>query len=154
MNFISEETKNILKQAGWSEDRLINIKEYENHLNKLGYPTFPVALEFFRRFGNLHISENSKNESRRGYNLKVDPIKLTQCYPRYVFAEFAEALGRPLCPIALADNGHSAIAMNEEGQVYCIDGSILFHVADNFYEAIQILSHTNWPKFKEILEID
>jgi hypothetical protein len=154
MNFVSEETKNLLEKAGWSEARLVNIREYENHLEKLGYPKFPVALEFLRRFGGLQISENSKDEFRRSYNLKVDPIKLTQCYPPYVFEEFGEGLGRPLCPVALADNGHSAIAMDEAGRVYCIDGSVLFHVADNFYEAIQILSHTNWPKFNKVLEID
>ncbi|MBD2769035.1 SUKH-3 domain-containing protein [Hymenobacter sp. BT664] len=154
MNFISEETKVLLEKAGWSEARRVSIEEYENHLEKLGYPKFPVALEFLRRFGGLQISESPQGESQRSYNLKVDPLKLTQCYPPYVFAAFEEGLGRPLCPVALADNGHSAIAMDEAGRFYCMDGSALFHVADSIYEAIQILSHTNWPKFDKVLELD
>ena len=154
MNFTLEGTKNLLEDARWSESRPVNIKKYKDHFEKLGYPEFPIALEFLRQFGGLQISDSSKDESRKSYNLKVDPISLTQCYPPYVFAEFGEVLGHHLCPVALADNGHSVIVMDEAGRVYCIDGSILFHVADNYSEAIQILSHTNWPKFNKVLEID
>jgi hypothetical protein len=161
MNFTLEETKKILEDATLSEPCPINIKKYpvnvekyKDHFEKLGYPKFPIALEFLRKFGGLQISENSKGESQKSYNLKVDPIDLAQGYPPYVFAEFGESLGHHLCPVALADNGHLAVVMDEAGRVYCIDGSVLFHVADNYYKAIQILSHTNWPKFNKVLEID
>jgi len=160
MNCALKERKNLLKNPGRSgvpielKKYFVNIKKYGDHFEKLGYPTFPVALKFLGKFGDLQIPNNSKDQFQKSYNLKVDPIKLTQCYPPYVFAEFAESLGQPLCPVALADNGHVAIVMNQTGQVYCIDGSVLFHVADNFNEAIQILSNTNWPEFNKVLEID
>jgi hypothetical protein len=154
MDFGSEETKILLDKAGWSDSRLVDTSEYEHHLKKIGYQVFPVVTQFLQQFGGLQISKNSSDASKRCYRLKVDPIELTQYHPRRTFAEFEEALGRPLCPVALAINGSSAIVMDEAGKIYSIDELLLFHVADTVPEAIRILCSTNLSEFNKVLELD
>jgi hypothetical protein len=154
MDFGSEETKILLEKAGWSDSRLIDTSEYEHHLKKIGYQVFPVVTHFLKQFGGLQISKNSTDAAKGCYRLKIDPIELTQYHPRRTFAEFEQALGRPLCPVALALNGSSAVVMDEAGRIYYIDELLLFHVADTMPEAIRILCSTNLSEFNKVLELD
>ena len=87
-------------------------------------------------------------------SLDLDTLKVTQCYPSYIFEEFSEALGQILYPIGLADNGHTAIVKDEENKIYAIDGCLLFYIADTLDEAKEILSRDKWLEFKRVVEID
>ncbi|OYD97854.1 hypothetical protein CDG76_03170 [Nostoc sp. 'Peltigera membranacea cyanobiont' 210A] len=154
MDFNSQETKILLEKAGWSKNHLVDTSEYEHHLKKIGYSVFPSVTHFLRQFGGLQISQNASDAATERYRLKVDPIELTQYHSRQMITEFEEALGRSLCPVALALNGSAAIVMDEEGRIYCIDELVLFHVADTVPNAIRIISSTDLSEFNKILELD
>jgi len=154
MDFGSEQTRILLEKAGWSESRQVDTSEYEHHLKKIWYPVFPIVTQFLQQFGGLQISKNSTDTAKGCYRLKVDPIALTQYHPRRIFAEFEEAFGRPLCPVALAINGSSSVVMDEGGRMYSINELVLFHIADSVPDAIRILCTTNLSEFNKILELD
>lgn len=154
MNFGSNETKKLLEQAGWNENRIIDFSSYKNHLKQMGYPVFPSVIQFLEQFGGLRISQNPADAAKGCYRLNIDPIELTQYYPRRIFTEFEEALGSYLCPVALAINGSSVIVMDENGKIYCINELVLFHVADKVADAIRIICSTNLSEFNKILELD
>lgn len=154
MDLGSQETEILLKKAGWSENRLVDTSEYERHLKKIGYSVFPSAIQFLQQFGCLQVSRKATDADQKYYRLLVDPLQLTRYYSRKDIAEFEEALGHPLCPIALALNGTVAIVMDERGGIYSIEELVLFHVADTIPDAIRILCCTDLGETKKVLELD
>jgi len=44
-----------LHDAGWTEDRRVDISDYEQKMRELGIDLFPCVREFFARFGNLRF---------------------------------------------------------------------------------------------------
>jgi hypothetical protein len=154
MDLGSQETEILLKKAGWSENRLVDTSEYERHLKKIGYSVFPSAIQFLQQFGCLQVSRKATDADQKCYRLLVDPLQLTRYYSRKDIAEFEEALGHPLCPIALALNGTVAIVMDERGGIYSIEELVLFHVADTIPDAIRILCCTDLGETKKVLELD
>ena len=147
------DTKEWLRNSGWSETRQVDTTEAVRHLEKSGYRVFPVVTGFLREFGGLQFPAVSAFEEVDRYRLKVDPVELTRYHPRRLFAVFEEALGRPICPIALALNGSAAIVMDEAGRSYMTDESVLLHIADCSFEALRIVCTTNLSELSTVLEL-
>ena len=61
---VSEKAKDILRYAGWSENRRISIQDYINHLSSAGYKLNDEIRNFLRSFGNLSLKIEKGNISK------------------------------------------------------------------------------------------
>lgn len=65
---MTDKTLSLLKESGWSEDRRMEISNYEDELKEEGYIVNDTIREFLRSFGGLkvihphHHVETSKDE--------------------------------------------------------------------------------------------
>jgi hypothetical protein len=55
MNSFSPIALQRLRDAGWTEDRSIDLTEYEREVRQLGFELLPPVRTFLARFGNLHL---------------------------------------------------------------------------------------------------
>jgi hypothetical protein len=62
-----------LHDAGWTEDRRIDISDYERKVQELGFELFPCVREFLTRFGNLEFSHTRRVPVRGGLGANVPP---------------------------------------------------------------------------------
>jgi hypothetical protein len=147
MAVFSAETIALLKQAGWSEDRCVDISEYEKSLQSEGYPLHEVVLNFLKRFGGLQVvypHYRVKDEKDEFY---INPTVAVADIDSGWVEEYSERIGVPLCIIGQAFSYHMTLVMAPDSKVYAGYDDTLIHVGDSGIDAIEALcSGRNMPK--------
>lgn len=104
-----------LHAAGWTEDRSIDLTEYERKVLEIGYELFPCVREFLWRFGNLEF-RRSTGDLWLETNLWTPDAADIEGYN-----EVGEQFGTPLYYIGTKGDGDcndSALLMAPNGHVY------------------------------------
>jgi len=116
----SAQTLNLLRSAGWSPERAVDIGRYVQALETEGYEVFPVVETFLRRFGGLEIAYPINFHSQSLTNsIHFDAAAAAAAVDNegYV-SKYAERIGVPVCVIGEADNRSTTLMMDQEGRVY------------------------------------
>lgn len=117
MNF-SKETSEVLKGAGWYEERIINIKEIEENLEGLGYIVFLEVKNFLKEFGDLVIEDTINDE------IHNTSIRFTSYDANGSFKTEEKYAGEKLVPVGMIDSGNLVLFVSESGGVYCSTGKL------------------------------
>lgn len=120
-------TERILLDAGWSEERVVNIDHFIIELAKYGYSVFPLVAAFLRNFGGLIVDYyiNTKYGSLRLYT-HFNPIKAMK-YPDEL-ETCINKINHPICIIGETGNQDITLLMDVEGTVYgCCEGKLFFY---------------------------
>lgn len=123
MKPLSEKTASLLRLAGWSEQRRVDTKEWEEFLISQGYPVHPVIMDFLSRYGRLRVFFPDVYGKPKGNMFFIDPRKALAS-PEEA-AELSERAGTSLCPIGETGKGYFTLLMDANGELYSTsDGSL------------------------------
>lgn len=72
MNNMSDKTIQILKEAGWYENRNIDIENLVRFLSERGFEVFPSVKKFLKEFGmlNIKVPTNATDEYIERHNFR------------------------------------------------------------------------------------
>lgn len=135
---LSKKSIDLLRQAGWSEDRSIDTSQYERLVKSRELEWFPVAAEFLCEFGDLYVvNPGAVHPVKEDWHFDVARAVEygTNCAPYY-----GRRLGREVCPIGMASREYLILMMDEEGKVYAGYDESFWFVADSGIEAINVFS--------------
>ncbi|MCC5618654.1 SUKH-3 domain-containing protein [Nostoc sp. CHAB 5836] len=140
MAVFSAETRAVLQQAGWSEDRKVDTSEYEKCLKLEGYPDHAVVVDFLARFGGLRVIYPHPRVPQTTDEFCINPMVAAAhiCLER-VKEDYDQRLGAPLCVIGEAFDYHMTLMMDSNGKVYAGYDDTLIHVGDSGIDAIEAI---------------
>jgi len=149
MSKLSDETKQILTAAGWSETRDVDPGVYQRVLEAEGYEVFPCVLEFLRSFASIRayftMPEGGEND------FFLDPVEAVDViYMERVAEDNGPRIGMTLCVIGLYHHNNMVLMMDSDGAVYGGYDETLLHIADSAEEAIEAM--VKGAEFSEIQE--
>jgi hypothetical protein len=139
MAVFSAETRALLQQAGWSEDRYVDTSEYEKSLKSEGYPLHEIVLDFLKRFGGLRVvypHHRVKDEKDEFY---INPTVAVAGIGSGWVEEYSERVGALLCVIGQAFSYHMALVMDSDGRVFAGYDDTLIHVGNSGTDAIEAI---------------
>jgi hypothetical protein len=148
----SQKTLTALHEAGWTEDRQIDIEPFVQMLEKNGNVVYPVVADFLRKFGGLTISwpyplPNIDQEISI-YILAPYMPNLVHIVPQFALEGEEIVLGVKLCSIG-CDNSNIELLMAESGKVYGSHGPIKFHLGNCGEELFE--TYANWHPIYNLL---
>ncbi|MEH2012928.1 SUKH-3 domain-containing protein [Nostoc sp.] len=139
MAVFSAETRALLKQSGWSEDRCVDTSEYEKSLQSEGYSLYEVVLDFLKRFGGLLVvypHHRVKDEKDQFY---INPTVAVVDIDSGWVEKYSERIGVPLCLIGQAFSYHMTLMMDSNGGVYAGYDDTLIRIGNSGSDAIEAL---------------
>ena len=136
---LSRTSRDCLARAGWTRDRRIDIAPYVRQLEVDGYTVFEVVRGFLANFGGLRLKYPDFRVPEREDSCHFDAAEASQRISPYTVARYAEAIGKPVCPIGDAFHDHMVLMMTERGVVYAAFEGTLVRIADSGIEAINEL---------------
>ncbi len=135
---MSEETKTILHDYGWSAERKVCTTKYEKAFECEGYKTFKSALDFLREFGGIYFEIPIPNSGIKG-KAHFDAIQATKDIYIEVVQAYEHRVGERLLPVGEANNYQCTLLFSESGKMYAgLDDTLLF-LGNNYEEAIENL---------------
>ena len=133
----SNDTRQLLLAAGWTEDRAIDVSGYERDLRREGYELLHSAAEFLGSFGGLVLEARLKPGVKATHHF--DPSQAAENVdPGWVLGEYRERIGAPLCPIGMSDNC-MVLMMDPAGAVYAGFDEALVKLGGSGEDAIETL---------------
>jgi hypothetical protein len=154
MHTFSEKALAVLHEAGWSEDRQIDITPYVEMLEKEGNVVFLVVADFLRRFGGLDLSWQHPLPGVREeiwhhlYILSPYSPGLIRIQPKSSLEGSEAVLGVNLCSIG---NTSMDILMTEAGRVYGNDGADFYDLGNSGEEMIE--KHVHWHPIHNLFQV-
>jgi SUKH-3 immunity protein len=113
----SEQTRELLIQAGWTEDRWIDPGPYELLLKEKGFPVFPALSEFLARFGGLSFRNPAAvPPAAEDWHFRVKDA-LRHAFPNNI-AAYSKIVGSPLSVIGEAFRGYLLLMMDARGRIF------------------------------------
>ena len=144
-NEISDFNLNVLKQAGWSEGRKVDIQHWLDYYKKYNFPGSESYREFLESFGGLHIIDPPKHPER--LYCPGD----TRFDPTYVDYEWAEEYQNDVqCtqyPLGTVFGDRGSLMLSDELNFYDISDRGVSFMGNNLSELFEtIISATRKPK--------
>lgn len=128
----SADAEAVLRQAGWSPGRSIDISEWVETLSREGNEISPVARAIMESFGRLHFRHQGFGGPAR-YDFSVSPDSWYG--ERAHLALLEQVLKTGLCPLG-ETSGAALLAILSDGRVVEeMDGTV-FLVGNNWREAL------------------
>ena len=147
MTVFSTETRTLLQQAGWGDERQVDTSEYEKYLKSEGYSVHTIVVDFLKSFGGLRVVHSHHRVAQTNDEFCINPIvAASHIYPERV-EDYSQRVGVPLCVIGEAFNYHMTLMMDSNGTVYAGYDDTLIRVGNSGYDAIVALcSGRNMPE--------
>lgn len=140
MKDFSQKTLALLQQAGWSENRTVDISEYEKILKSEGYQIYAVVVDFLKRFGGLRLVFPHHRVPQHNDEFIIDPsIAAADIYIERVKEDYSERVGAQLCVIGEAFSRHMTVMMASDGKVYAGYDDLLICVGNSGTDAIEAI---------------
>lgn len=142
----SEQTRQILEAAGWTDGRYVDTCAYAQGLAANGLPVFPEALEFLAHFGGLlipHPTITGPNtlDTTLEYFIDVeDPMWVRNC-----LADI-ETSGIPMTPIGIDEKDFANLSIDEQGSIYVRYELSMYKFPGHWPVTIEIYLSPVWEK--------
>lgn len=134
---LHEETKKVLKEAGWYEGRKIDISSHVKFLEDMGYEVFDALKVFLEEFGDLKIiieyepMFEGDDENTVEYSTCIEEI--ISPYKRNINQD--RKVGERTIPIANIANKEIMAYISESGKFYTYEG-LLNSDTNNFWNSL------------------
>jgi hypothetical protein len=132
----SPEAETILRSAGWSPDRTVDIDEWVVRLRRDGNQVSPVAEAILERFGGLELRHRLDGGASR-YDLSLNPA--TWYGERDRVLDIEEVLKSPACPLG-EFSGDAMLAVLGDGRVVSAFGGDMNLVGDTWSSALDLIT--------------
>ena len=119
MSRFSPEVEDVLRGAGWSPDRQVEITGWTSLFESDGLHAHQAAVDFLREFGGLavHISGPGREKAKEPF--EIDP---GLCEGEgELFVTWGEELKRQLFPLGELDRGRFFLAIDENTEIYLVE---------------------------------
>lgn len=136
---LGKTARECLARAGWTRVRRIDITPHIRQLEADGYTVFEVVREFLTSFGGLRLTYPHFRVPEHEDSCHFDAAESSRRISPHTVARYAEAIGKPVCPVGAAFHDHMVLMMTERGIVYAAFEDALVHIADSGAEAINSL---------------
>lgn len=143
----------MLHDAGWTEDRRIDIGDFEDKLRHLSIELFPCVREFLTRFGNLDFTRTRRFKTKPGWapfgiqlvpatwtETTVDWLNTTIIDPEPDWFEYQEqAIGRTLQRVGSLDIAPSRcdVCADRDGRLYLSGDGQLDLLGVSIYDGLE-----------------
>jgi hypothetical protein len=111
----STEARKLLEAAGWTDDRRIDVSEYEPLIRQWGYPYTPPIQEFIGRFGGLYIPLGGQSA---GDWVEFDLEGALSGFQNSNLTHDVKKTGVPITPVGETDWGYAYISLGAGGEFY------------------------------------
>jgi len=140
-------TYQVLKENGWTPNRMIDATEITNLLHEKGYKVTDSFLRFYKEFGNLEFEiEVERNE--RFISFDVMSSFLIE-YDEVIIEDYTKLLNSKYLVIIGRIGRDSVLVIDENEEVFSLyDGSVL--KIGKGVKAIDNLFSTGWREFEEL----
>ncbi|MGV9297450.1 MULTISPECIES: SUKH-3 domain-containing protein [Amycolatopsis] len=118
MKEFSPEVVEALEAAGWHRGRQVDVEGWRAGLAGEGLRMPDAAAEFLASFGGLKFDLKGRGITRGKEPFDLDPLVAAGEEGRFV--DWGREIGRALFPIGELDGGHFFLAIDEEGEIYCL----------------------------------
>jgi len=136
---LSQLTRNILENAGWSPLRKIDIKSYEEALLADGYQINDSVRNFLSEFGGLEINHPAYRVQGEEDKSHFDPIRAIGGIYHETVEEYEKRVGENLVVIGEGYNGHLVFLISESGKVFGAYDDYLTLLGNNIIEALEAI---------------
>lgn len=136
---ISKKTLDLLKKAGWTEERRHDISEYEKALEKDGYVLNNVVRDFLSRFGGLEVVHPDHHDAKELDKFDFNAKEATESTFIEVVKEYEERVNEALVVVGLGFNGHMVLVLSYSGKMYAGYDEVLMKLGDTPIKALETL---------------
>jgi len=136
---LSKFSRDCLADAGWTKGRRIDVGPHIRRLEADGYPVFEVARDFLTRFGGLRLKYPHFRVPAHDDSCHFDAAAASRRISKYTVARYAEAIGKPVCPVGAAFHDHMVLMMTERGLGYAAFEDALIRLAESPIDMINNL---------------
>lgn len=133
---LSKRTQEVLRTAGWSPSRRVDVSVWERTLQGKGYVSHSAARDFWERFGGLDVTYPYPPDPRLKCHFHTDPVRAAgELYKADVEA-CEHRVGEPL--IFVGEYDHTFILMmTPSGKVYGEADGVLLLFGENSEELLE-----------------
>lgn len=140
MHTFSEHTKAILFEAGWSDSRSVDTRDFEQRLESEGYRVYESVSRFLESFGGLMVSVHLPQSHHLTVDFHFNPsATVKSIYSKRVSGDQRIWADPPLCVIGFYHRGHMVLMMDEQGCVYGGYDDLLVFIGASGEEAIEAM---------------
>jgi hypothetical protein len=137
---LTEKTISILKENGWTSERVYPVEKIRSNLAKNGFVLHKFAEDFLNKFGGLFVKIKDKEgfpddffqfiseEKTLFHETDIDDID-----------DYGQSLGVKLCPLGRADRDNVNIAISENGLFFAYINPYISLVGRSTDEALNNL---------------
>lgn len=149
---LSEITIKRLKEAGWVEERNIDIKDMELAFAERKIELFPITKEFLSKFGMLNIEFLKPGSlSNTIEKINFNPFNaIGDCLDSEYFEdleeEYREIIGEKVNPVGETDRGNLILLITPTEKYFGFTDGCLVKFGDNTEEMLECLCTPKVPK--------
>ncbi|MNO65460.1 hypothetical protein D3C76_562180 [compost metagenome] len=145
MENLSDKTIQILLQAGWSQNRKIDLSNTVEFLEKMGYQVFDTVINVLRLFGGIEYKFKHPDGSLETFHFSPEEA-VGDYYEKEDFDEFEVRVKEALVVVGEAYRGNLILFVSKSGKVFGKNGYSLYKFGDDIYEALDTLCSFKKPE--------
>lgn len=145
MQNLSDETRDILLQAGWNPNNKVELTETVKFLKAMGYQVFNPVVDALSQFGGVEYKFNHPDGSLETLHFSPQEV-VGDYYEKEDFEEFELRVKEPLVVIGEAYRGNLIMFISKSGKVFGKNGYSLFKFGDDIFEALDTLCLFSKPE--------
>ncbi|KGA81065.1 hypothetical protein KQ41_19815 [Lysinibacillus fusiformis] len=138
MRNLSNETRDILLQAGWNPNNKVELTETVKFLEAMGYQVFNAAVDALSQFGGVQYKFKHPDGSLETFNFSPEEA-IGDYYEKEDFEEFEVRVKEALVVIGEAYRGNLIMFISISGKVFGKNGYSIFKFGDDMFEALDTL---------------
>ena len=138
MQNLSDETRDILLQAGWNPNNKVELTETVKFLEAMGYQVFNPVVDALSQFGGVEYKFKHPDGSLETFHFIPEEV-VGDYYEKEDFEEFEVRVKEPLVVIGEAYRGNLVMFISKSGKVFGKNGYSLFKFGDDIFEALDTL---------------
>ncbi|TKI67742.1 hypothetical protein FC756_12735 [Lysinibacillus mangiferihumi] len=145
MQNLSDETRDILLQAGWNTNNKVELTETVKFLKAMGYQVFNPVVDALSQFGGVEYKFKHPDGSLETFHFSPQEV-VGDYYEKEDFDEFELLVKEPLVVIGEAYRGNLIMFISKSGKVFGKNGYSLFKFGDDIFEALDTLCLFSKPE--------
>lgn len=119
MSRFTPEVEEVLRAAGWSPERQVDVAGWASLFEGEGLPAHQAALDFLREFGGLSVHIGGPGREKAKEPFEFNP---SLCEGEgELFVTWGEELERQLFPLGELDRGRFFLAIDENAEIYLVE---------------------------------
>lgn len=122
MSRFSPEVEDVLRGAGWSPERQVDVAGWTSLFEAEGLPAHQAATDFLREFGGLAVHRGEPGQEGKAKAKESFEFNPSLCEGEGdLFLTWAEELERQLFPLGELDRGRFYLAIDENAEIYLVE---------------------------------